>query len=166
MPRSDDSSENIASNWLLGGFGSLGCGGLLLVLGPMLGIATKSPVPMALGFLLIGAGVLMVGGSLIYGLNRHGERFTGEQTRRSGVRILNKYVYDRDNNLLMDDYLIDTADEPRFYVKIELAPGNSVEFETAREVFDSCGEGMRGEATFQGKWLSMFVGHIARPPVE
>lgn len=166
MRRSDDSSENAASNWLLGGFGALGCGGLLIVLGPMIGIASRSPVPMALGFILVAGGVLAVGGSLLYGLNRHGERFTGEQTRRSGVRVLNKYVYDRDNNLLMDDYLIDSADEPKFYVKIELEPGKSVEFETARPVFDSCGEGMTGEATFQGKWLSMFVGHIARPPMD
>lgn len=44
----------------------------------------------------------------------------------------------------------------RYYVQVRMADGATREFETAREVVDTLGEGLWGNITYQGRWLSSF----------
>jgi hypothetical protein len=56
-------------------------------------------------------------------------------------------------------YCHDYPDPMDYYVRLREPSGSENEYETAREVFETVAEGMRGTAVCQGQWLSRFEVH-------
>ncbi|HRK20287.1 MAG TPA: hypothetical protein PLX06_00660 [Fimbriimonadaceae bacterium] len=106
-------------------------------------------------------GLLLSGGALLYGI-KEGRRVTSGKgaTVDLNARVIAKYAYDREGLMVTEDYLFDERDGLKFYVKIELSGGAVREFQCLRPVHASCGEGMRGAATFDGRWLGSFVPQV------
>jgi hypothetical protein len=117
------------------------------------------------GPLTIFLGLLTSGGALFYGI-REGRSLTS----KSGpvvdptARVLSRYAFDRDGDMLTDEDAFELRDGVKFYVKLELTGGAHREFHCSRSVYDCCGEGLRGAATFDGKWLGGFQATLPRPP--
>jgi hypothetical protein len=65
--------------------------------------------------------------------------------------------------MVNDESMWEDGDEHKFYVKFFMPDGSFKEFMGPKEVFDSCGEGMKGEATVDGKWLGKFEPWVGRP---
>ncbi|MEA2551988.1 MAG: hypothetical protein QOJ65_164 [Fimbriimonadaceae bacterium] len=79
------------------------------------------------------------------------------------AKVLARYATNRQGETAVLDWdLVDP--DLRFYVRMELSDGNKAEFQCVREVFDQCGEGMRGEAQYQGRWLGAFRPYIGGQP--
>lgn len=122
-----------------GAIGSIGAGALF---------------PLAVG--MLGLGILLFLASTGYGWMQHTRRNKGTEQQVPRALVVAKYAYNKDFALLTQSWEFD-YDDARFYVRLRVDAENVLEFETSRPVFDQCGEGMRGAATFQGKWLSRFV---------
>ncbi len=104
---------------------------------------------------LIGAGLLVaamvIGGKQAFANNADKPAETAENVYIMSVLILNENqdpIYDPD---MYDE------DDLRCYVQIEFSDGQKREFETNLAVLSTIGEGMRGNISYQGKWLSQFV---------
>jgi hypothetical protein len=111
-----------------------------------------------LGPAMILFGLLTSAAALVYGI-REGRRVTSGRGAMVDptARVLARYAYDKTGDMIVDDYLFDERDGLKFYVKLELTGGLVREFQCHRQVHGMCGEGMRGAATFDGKWLGSFV---------
>jgi hypothetical protein len=109
------------------------------------------------------AGLLIIGGILSAGLalyigfahNREAAGGGASQPQQEG-RIQARFAINHLGEMIFDNLDYD-AEEARYYVRVLYLDGRRDEFECARQVFDQCGEGMRGLLTLQGKWLSMFT---------
>jgi hypothetical protein len=108
------------------------------------------------------AGVLMMIGALAYGFWIVRNEKTGPRDVVSHFRILARYAYDGPL-MIHEEYEIESARKPKFYVRGQFPSGETVEFETSEEVYRTAGEGMVGEAEVQGKWLGRFVGYVGAP---
>lgn len=108
----------------------------------------------------IAIGVLMMIGALGYGFWSMSIERSGPRKTVTNFRVLARYCYDRNQQLITSDVDIDVADRPKFYVRGVLETGVVGEFETTIEVYYQAGEGMYGEAELQGKWLGRFVPYI------
>jgi hypothetical protein len=101
---------------------------------------------------------LMVSGTTLGITEKRGLRKTDAQ-----ARVVARYATNSQGDTLALEW--DFPDpKTQFYVRMQLGNGNKVEFQCVREVFDQCGEGMRGEAHYQGRWLGMFKPYIGMPP--
>lgn len=151
MKSVDHEKQNLMAGLLMGGVGAL-IAGIFLV---FLALVVRSQVLFALGPTLMGIGVLVLVGSLVVGYKQIGSN--AARTPREPVegRIVAKFAINELGEMLFDNFDYD-AQEARFYVKVVYLDGRREEFETARAVFDHCGEGMRGVLTVQGNWLSQF----------
>lgn len=72
------------------------------------------------------------------------------------VYVMNCLILDKKGDTIFDPGMYD-PEELFYYVQLEIAPGIKKEFRTVPEVFGTIGEGMRGTASVQGKWLGQFV---------
>ncbi|MBS1721060.1 MAG: hypothetical protein JST35_11495 [Armatimonadetes bacterium] len=136
--------------WMIyGGIGAVVTGILCIGLGFIL-----SPL-LALGFILLIGGVISTGAGLALGVLGEQNAHTGPVQSATGVRVVSRHIFD--NGKVMEEWMLEGADDPKYFVKIELAPNNRIEFQTSDEVYWQCGEGMIGDAFFQGKWLGRFV---------
>lgn len=91
---------------------------------------------------------------------------TGVPKVHENVKVLARYAYNRNGDMLCEWYQIDAArDECRFYVRLMFPNRETNEFECSEPVFNSCGEGMFGQATLQNKWLGQFIGYVGSPQV-
>jgi len=102
---------------------------------------------------------LMVSGATIGVTEKRGVRKVDPNSR-----VLAKYGVDSEGQTLTLEW--DFPDpKTRFFVRMELSNGSRVEFQCVREVFDQCGEGMRGESHYQGRWLGLFRPYIGMQPI-
>jgi hypothetical protein len=113
--------------------------------------------------LLGGIGLLtfvMISGATLGVTEKRGVRQMDPHTR-----VLARYATNAQGEMLILDY--DFPDpKTKLYVRMELGDGTTVEFQCVKEVFDQCGEGMRGESHFQGRWLGLFRPYIGvQPPI-
>lgn len=119
----------------------------------------------ALGALLLlgGIGILaftMISGATMGVLEKRGMRKVDPQTR-----VIARYATNSQGETLTLEY--DFPDpKTRFYVRLQLGDGSKAEFQCVKEVYDQCGEGMRGESHFQGRWLGMFRPYIGMPQIQ
>jgi hypothetical protein len=159
--RKEEGAEKAIALGLGGGVAALILGVLLV----LLGMVTQMGIVVAFAFLLILAGVIVLAVSLGTGLKRNKSQFDGPQTTYEDVKIVVRAAYNDQAQLVTSDW---DLEEPgvRFYVKVELRPGNRIEFECARETFYSCGEGMSGSVNVRGKWLGLFTPAPRPIPVD
>jgi hypothetical protein len=119
--------------------------------------------PALLGFT---AGIAMILGGLVYGLIKHRNRYEGIMRTIPNVRVIARYGYTKDWNMLTEEYQFAEADDPTYYLKLETSPGVVNEFECRPETYFMAGEGMTGEAVLKGKWCGRFAPYIGvRPEV-
>lgn len=121
-------------------------------------------VPLA--FLGFTVGILLMLGAVGYGLWSEKTSNRGHRRVVANFRVQARYCYDASQQLICEDWDIDVADRPRFYVRGVSPDGLVGEYECTREVYYNSGEGMTGEAELQGKWLGRFTGYIGaqQPP--
>ncbi|HWD40968.1 MAG TPA: hypothetical protein VG944_19120 [Fimbriimonas sp.] len=116
-----------------------------------------------LTFLLFVAGLGLIAGGLYIGLKTHNTRFEGPSTVVQNARVIARYGYTQDWNILSEDWQFEEAENPTYYVRLETAPGVVNEYECRPETYFAAGEGMYGDATLQGKWLGLFKPYIGVP---
>lgn len=142
-----------------GGLAILGLLGTvsLCLSGPLvlLGADPESLTALGLGPALIGIGLLIVLGALLYGvwLNKH--RHEGPVKIYPRSRVVAKFVINRDGDPVISDY--DLYEDLRYFVQLDIGQRRIVEFECAPETFWMVGDGMHGEAHCQGNWLGQFI---------
>jgi hypothetical protein len=122
---------------------------------------TMNLVPLAITVVVVG--VLMVGGSLVYGGMFVRNSRTGTRRKIEYFRVLARLATDRYGNLLTSDWEIEAADRVRYYVRGTFPNGPIDEYEVPEEVYFACGEGMTGEAEVQGRWIGRFVPYVGSP---
>jgi hypothetical protein len=161
-----ESGKEAWTGWALFGGIALAFAGVVLTvmlyMGGTLAMMKNRDVNMwaarGLGPALILLGLLTAGAALLYGI-REGRRVTSGKGALMDptAKVMARYAYDREGNMVVDEWLFDERDDPKFYVKLELTGGSVREFQCRREVHAMCGEGMTGAATFDGRWLGSFV---------
>lgn len=117
------------------------------------------PAMIILGFLMTVAG-------LIVGIRKAKNPTSGRGIQKSDahVRVLGKFAY-RQGNLLTESWQWDGFDDVEFYVKLEMSDHRILEFQCAEQTYDLCGDGMYGEAVYDGRWLGRFTAHIGGAPM-
>jgi hypothetical protein len=150
----EERAEKAIAMGLGGGVAVIIGGFVLAALGLLFGALAT-----ALGIMAILGGIAWVGFSLYQGIQKNNTAFEGPAQVYEDVKILSRSAYDSSARLLIEEWEMEEPDT-RFYVKIELARGNRIEFECAREIFFYCAEGSRGTATTQGKWLSLYIATV------
>ena len=161
----ESSKETLTGCGLFGGI-AMALGGVVLTvmlyMGGTLALMKRQDVSMwaarAIGPALILLGLLTAGAALLYGI-REGRRVTSGKGALMDptAKVLARYAYEKDGNMVVDEWLFDERDDLKFYVKLQLTGGAVREFQCRREVHAMCGEGMTGAATFDGRWLGGFV---------
>lgn len=147
---------------------------LFSVGGVFRGVATRDPVtdkisdvgtmnlaPVALTF--SGIGILMMLGAVGYGLWFNSAALRGPRKVAPNARILSRYGYNRQGYMLNADWEFEAAEDPRYYVRMQIGPSQVSEYQCTEQVFFQCGEGMYGEAELQGNWLGRFTPYIGPP---
>ncbi len=151
---------------------SLGLTWLFSVAGIYRGTYTREPITnkvtdagtlnlLTITFIVIG--VLIAGGAIAYGLWLNANRANGPRKLWEGVRVVARYGYSGDGVLLVSEWELEVADNPKYYVRLLLPDGHQDEFECTPSVFFHAGEGMVGDAEVQSKWLGHFRPHIGVP---
>lgn len=102
-------------------------------------------------------GVLMIFAGLYIGYqNTWGTKNAEKPVRTAeGAYIMSILVTDRKGEMVFDPEFYEPKDL-KYLVQIRFANGSKEEFETDPLVLSSLGEGMKGRAHFQGKWLCQF----------
>lgn len=169
MEMEEKTKESMVGCAMVGGFVLSGIGLLLTVFiyAGAVGALLRRNDPnlwaiRGIGPALILVGILLVIGSLLYGI-KEGRRLTSGKGRvysDPNARIVARFGVDDLGEMLTEDWLFDERDGVRFFVKVEHGDGRIKEYECRRETLAMCGEGMRGVATFDGRWLGGFVPHF------
>lgn len=164
--------ENWIGCLIYGGFGSIVFGFMVLWLftlgGALRFLNSKGSDGLmytlkGLGFVPIVAGVAMVVTGLVQGFraSRAAQVGTGKAVYRDpGVRVIARFGLDDEGRTIFEGWQIEQQDKPKYLVKLEHSDGRIAEYYTRPEVWMRCGEGMRGEALFDGGWLGGFVPRI------
>lgn len=164
--------ENWIGCLIYGGFGSIVFGFMMLWLftlgGALRFLNSKGSDGLmyamkGLGFVPIGLGLLMVVWGLVQGFraSRVSQVGTGKAVYRDpGVRVLARFGLDDEGRTIFEGWQIEDQNKPRYLVKLEHSDGRIGEYYTRPEVWANCGEGMCGEAMFDGGWLGAFVPRI------
>lgn len=71
-------------------------------------------------------------------------------------------ILDKRGELVFEPQMFD-PEELFYYVQVQFPDGQKKELRTVSEVFGQLGEGMRGTAHYQGKWLGKFVSNRPSP---
>jgi hypothetical protein len=119
-------------------------------------------VPLMLVFFVIG--LLMLFGAVGYGLWQSKMESSGPRRMVPHFRILARYAFDKKQNYMQDEAMIEFSEGVRYYVRATVPYGEILEYETAPATWYQCGEGMYGEAELQGKWIGRFTPYIGEPP--
>ncbi|MBS1716581.1 MAG: hypothetical protein JSS72_02470 [Armatimonadetes bacterium] len=114
----------------------------------------------ALGF-LVGFGMIVAGIALGFAI--HITRFFGFRRTVTHCKIIARYVLNSEHQHASEDDVA-VGQSVRYYVKLAAPYRGPMEFECVPDVFFSCGEGMVGEAQFQGRWLGRFTPYIGVVP--
>jgi len=110
------------------------------------------------GYIVLFGGMAIVGGVSAYGLWKHRNRFRGEPRTIENAYVVACTAVDKQTGETVY-YWHDYPDPMDYYVRLREPSGRENEYETAREVFETVAEGMRGTAVCQGQWLSRFEVH-------
>jgi len=128
----------------------------LCMSGPLvlMGADSESFAVLGLGPMLIGVGLSIVLGALLYGvwLNKH--RHEGPVRVYPEARVVAKFVINSEGDPVISDY--DLYVDLRYFVQLDVGQRRIIEFECAPETYWGVGDGMRGEAYCQGNWLGQF----------
>lgn len=165
-------SESTFATLIIAGVIMLGLGVLCLMFGYGSGtseilrgrMASSGSAGMALLGFILGAGGLgtltfaMVSVAAIGSLEKRGVRKVDRN-----AKILARYAANRQGETLVLEWQFDDP-HTKFFARVQLSDGSRVEFQCVREVFDQCGEGMTGEAQYQGRWLGYFRPYIGVQP--
>lgn len=161
----EKAKESLVGCGLIGGLVVAGIGvvlTLMIYLGGALALMRRGDANVwilrGIGPAMVLLGLAAAGGALLYGI-REGRRVTGGKGAMVDptARVVARYAYDSTGDMVVDEWLFDERDDLKFYVKLELTGGSMREFQCRREVHAMCGEGMRGAATFDGRWLGSFI---------
>jgi len=149
------------SNLLIYGFGAIVVGGLGFVFTAMGGglfTSQAAAVATAGVFFLVAlaGGAMLVGAMVVGGKQAFGNDADKAIETANDVYIISLLILNKDQSPIYDPDMFD-EDELRCYVQVEFADGRKREFETSLAVMGTIGDGMRGNITYQGKWLSQFV---------
>lgn len=102
----------------------------------------------------------MVSGAAIGKTENRGVRKVDQR-----AKVLARYVVDKaGETVVLESDFVDAGF--RYYARLLLSDGTRAEFQCVREVFFQCGEGMTGEAHFQGRWLGNFRPYIGIQPMH
>lgn len=107
------------------------------------------------GALLIVAGIVMLIVALLAGIAHGKAEASGPERTLQGARVLTRYGIAPGGT----EYLMDWqyTDDTNYYVKLQHPQVGTMEYRCAAPVFANCPDGVVGEATVQGKWLSRFM---------
>ena len=123
------------------------------------GVTYPSVAVAALGAILFFGGLALLVFTVISAFAVGTADKSGARRVDQRAKIIARYALNRQNETVISD---DDLDDPetRFFARVILTDGTRVEFQCVREVFFQCGEGMTGEAHFQGRWLGAFRPYI------
>lgn len=108
-------------------------------------------------FVFFTLGVVMMLGAVAFGLYTNATERSGARVTRP-AKVLARYGFTRDGHMLVSDWEVEGADNPRYYVRLDFGyPLGTTECECSEMLYFRCGEGMTGMAELQGKWLGSFI---------
>jgi len=165
-------SESVYATLIIVSGAMIVLGILLLMLGMGAGtmqlmrstaVGGASAVTAVLGAIGLLGGIALLTFTMISGAAVGATEIKGPRQVDPNTRVIARYAVNRQGETLT---LEDDFPDPKtkFYVRLQLGDGNRAEFQCVKEVYDQCGEGMRGESHFQGRWLGMFRPYIGTPP--
>ena len=142
-------------------------GALLIVLGLVGFVMVFAVIPLAaLCALMVLGGIGLIGASIFYGISFEKSSQKGPEVTEPNCRVMARYGVNSRNEIISSDWATE-ADDFKPYVRLHSPRKGAMEFQCAFPVWDQCGEGMMGDATIQGRWLSSFkpyVGGVPSPP--
>jgi hypothetical protein len=154
----DPQRQEFVGKLMLYGLISMGVGAVLLLVGFVGG---QVPILLVGGALDV-FGFIAVAWSLTSGHAKLREDRTAAKKSAENVQVMARFGINHLGEML---FTIEDVDIPdlRYYVRILFPDGRQGEFETAFPLFCQCGEGMWGDITFEGDWLSSFTPRTAPP---
>lgn len=149
----DPTRESRIATGMLGGI-IAAVGGVVLVL---VGVMGGNGMLLTVGILVAVGGVASMAISVGAGLNRvRGDQNSRTVTEARGCRVVARFGMNELGEMLFDIEPQD-IDDLKYFVRLQFADGRQGEFKTSWEVFAAAGEGMFGDASFQGDWLGRFT---------
>ncbi len=162
--------ERLATFLIYGGLAAIGIGillTLLLSLGSIVRLASVGGQDRAALFLpvigpaLAALGLLSLVAGFVYGVvmgRKQQAHATGNVIVDPNAHVVAKFGISDEGELLTQEWQFEREDiEITYLVKLQLTGGRIAEFQTSRETWEFCGDGMWGEATMDGLWLGRFV---------
>ena len=119
---------------------------------------TANLLPLMITIICLGITMMLV--AVAYGIWRGQTQNQGLRRTVENVRVLSRYGFSRDGNMLNADWELEAAENPRYYLKVQFADGTIGELECAAETFFAAGEGMYGDVELQGLWVGLFTPYI------
>jgi hypothetical protein len=151
---------------LCGLFGlMLGLGSGSLQMMRSAGVTYPSVAVSVLGAILFFGGLALLVFAMISAFAVGNADKTGPRKVDQRAKIIARYAMNKQGETVSSDYELDDPDT-RFFARIILTDGTRTEFQCVREVYFACGEGMTGEAHFQGRWLGAFRPYIGIQPLH
>lgn len=125
-----------------------------------------SLLPFTLFLLVLGIGMAL--GGFLYGYRQGKREYRGTGNAQSfdEVQVHTRFVYNRRGEMVNEEYMWEDGDDHRFYVRILFPNGAIQEYETVKEVFDCCADGIKGTAVVDGRWLGAFSPVIGQSQVQ
>ena len=131
---------------------------LIFAFGSAMSLKSKTPpIVIALGPIMIIAGIALAGWGVFYG------HASNRKAEKGGVRylpdcyVVGRFAYNENKDMIFSDFEEMDSPKDKFYVRIKTADGRDEEFECSRDLILQVGEGMIGNAQSQGRWLGSFV---------
>lgn len=121
-----------------------------------------------IGITILLVGFLLTVGGFIYGYLQGKREYSpsGNLRKAANVQVLVRFAYNKRGEMANDEYMWQEGDDIRFYVKLRFPNGCIQEYETTSEVYSLCGEGLKGEALIDGRWLGGFSAYLPPRPTH
>ena len=108
-------------------------------------------------------GLILSSVAVAYGLLYSKRQSSGPRRVIADALVLSRYALSKSGSFL-NDYEIETIDDPKFFVRMRTSDGRVGEYPVAPEAYFNCAEGMPGEAELQGRWLGRFTPYVGPRP--
>lgn len=109
------------------------------------------------GMLIMTLGVITMVLSVVYGLVNARAPGKGSRSLVQNATVIARFATDDSGVLYTEQEQIEFLEDPKYYVRISSAIHGSIEYQCVEEVFWMCGEGLKGDAEIQGRWLGAFT---------
>ena len=169
---SDKRKHLIIGGGLVLGFIMCACGGVFTWMFAMSSVftatATRDPntgevhnmgagmnIPWSM--LVVAMGLVIMVMSVVYGLVNAKGPAKGPRTLVKNAQVSARDAMDDTGAMHTEAGQMEFYDDLKYYVRLSAAGIGSVEYECVDEVFWMCGEGMKGDAEIQGRWLGAFM---------